>query len=145
MRPGIADRVNRALSTPGYLKVPELTVKFQTDVRRGYETIENPGLIEPYLKKAAAYLQSTFKGAPGVPAAASVAKAAAAAAGATYVAAQRLTADRPQCVTGHGAAVERQDDRRFRWGLPAQRIGASQALLRQRKASVLRREPDPCR
>src|SRR5438132_550493 len=28
MRPGIADRVNRALSTPGYLKVPELTLLF---------------------------------------------------------------------------------------------------------------------
>jgi uncharacterized membrane-anchored protein len=28
MRPGNADRVNRALSTPGYLKVPELTLLF---------------------------------------------------------------------------------------------------------------------
>jgi uncharacterized membrane-anchored protein len=28
MRPGIADRVNRPLSTPGYLKVPELTLLF---------------------------------------------------------------------------------------------------------------------
>jgi uncharacterized membrane-anchored protein len=28
MRPGIADRVNRALSTPTYLKVPELTLLF---------------------------------------------------------------------------------------------------------------------
>ena len=37
------------------LGVPEMSVRFQTDVMRGYQTIENPGLIEPYLTRAAAY------------------------------------------------------------------------------------------
>jgi GWxTD domain-containing protein len=31
--------------------IPELTVKFQTDVSRGFDTIENPGLVEPALKR----------------------------------------------------------------------------------------------
>lgn len=45
---------------PKDLGVPELVVHFQTDVRKGYETIENPGIVEPYLKKAAAHLQAAF-------------------------------------------------------------------------------------
>ena len=38
---------------PADLAVPELTINFQTDVQRGYETIENPGIIEPDLKRYA--------------------------------------------------------------------------------------------
>lgn len=41
---------------PKDLGVAELVVKFQTDVSRGYEVIENPGLVEPYLTKATGYL-----------------------------------------------------------------------------------------
>jgi GWxTD domain-containing protein len=39
---------------PSELGVPELTVSFQTDTSRGYQVIENPGLVEPFLKRAAA-------------------------------------------------------------------------------------------
>jgi GWxTD domain-containing protein len=41
---------------PKELGVPNLTVIFQTDKQRGYETIENPGLVEPYLVRAAAFV-----------------------------------------------------------------------------------------
>lgn len=44
---------------PKDLGVAELTVKFQTDVSRGYEVIENPGLIEPYLTRAVDYFMKT--------------------------------------------------------------------------------------
>ena len=37
------------------LGVPELTINFQTDTGRGNQTIENPGLIEPYLRRVAEY------------------------------------------------------------------------------------------
>lgn len=36
---------------PADAHVPEMTVIFQTDVSRGDQVIENPGLIEPYLHK----------------------------------------------------------------------------------------------
>jgi GWxTD domain-containing protein len=57
---------------PKDLGVAELTVKFQTDVSRGYETIENPGLIEPYLKRAADYFVKNWKAPAGETAAAPV-------------------------------------------------------------------------
>lgn len=40
---------------PADLGVPELVVNFQTNQQRGHQTIENPGLIEPYLKRVAEY------------------------------------------------------------------------------------------
>jgi GWxTD domain-containing protein len=40
------------------LGMTELTVRFQTDVARGAQTIENPGLVEPYLTRAATYLST---------------------------------------------------------------------------------------
>lgn len=43
---------------PRELGVPELTVSFQTDTARGYQVIENPGLVEPYLKRAVAHFSS---------------------------------------------------------------------------------------
>lgn len=46
------DRLNPELG------MTELTVRFQTDVGRGSQTIENPGLVEPYLTRAAAYLSA---------------------------------------------------------------------------------------
>jgi GWxTD domain-containing protein len=50
---------------PKELGVSELVVKFQTDVNRGYETIENPGLVEPYLKRAAEHFALTYKAPAG--------------------------------------------------------------------------------
>ena len=46
---------------PQELGVPELDIFFQTDVLRGYETIENPGIIEPYLHRYVDW----FVGKPG--------------------------------------------------------------------------------
>ncbi|HEX7150622.1 MAG TPA: GWxTD domain-containing protein [Thermoanaerobaculia bacterium] len=43
---------------PPELGMPELTVRFVTDVSRGYEVIENPGLVEPYLRRAAELFSS---------------------------------------------------------------------------------------
>ena len=40
---------------PPTLGVPEMTVTFQTDVSRGMQTIENPGLIEPFLRRVVDY------------------------------------------------------------------------------------------
>lgn len=40
---------------PAGAGVPEMTVTFQTDVSRGNQVIENPGLIEPYLHKVVDY------------------------------------------------------------------------------------------
>jgi GWxTD domain-containing protein len=40
------------------LGLSELTIVFQSDVARGSQTIENPGLVEPYLRKAAAFLST---------------------------------------------------------------------------------------
>ena len=45
---------------PQELGVPELEIKFQTDVSRGYEIIENPGLIEPYLKRYANWFVNKY-------------------------------------------------------------------------------------
>jgi GWxTD domain-containing protein len=45
---------------PKVLNVSELTITFQIDVNRGYDTIENPGLIEPYLSRAADYFVANF-------------------------------------------------------------------------------------
>lgn len=50
---------------PKDLNVAELTVTFQIDVNRGYDTIENPGLIEPYLKRATDYFVANFKAPAG--------------------------------------------------------------------------------
>lgn len=54
---------------PAGAGVPEMTVVFQTDVSRGTQTIENPGLIEPYLHKVVDYMMSERKTAavPGTP------------------------------------------------------------------------------
>jgi GWxTD domain-containing protein len=46
---------------PKDLGVSELVVSFQTDVSRGYETIVNPGLVEPYLKRAINHFVANFK------------------------------------------------------------------------------------
>lgn len=40
------------------LGVPELKVVFQTEVQRGRQSIENPGLVEPLLKRAAAMISN---------------------------------------------------------------------------------------
>jgi GWxTD domain-containing protein len=49
---------------PKELGRSELIVKFQTDVSRGYEIIENPGLVEDYLTRAAESLVNNWKAAP---------------------------------------------------------------------------------
>src|SRR5258708_5509459 len=46
---------------PRDLAVAELTVTFQVDVNRGLDIIENPGLVEPYLTRAAAAFVKNFK------------------------------------------------------------------------------------
>ena len=58
---------------PKELNVPELIVIFQTNAARGHQTIENPGLIEPYLKRVAEYyvsrpLAAAIAPAPAAPA-----------------------------------------------------------------------------
>lgn len=54
--------------------LPELIVKFQTNASRGQQTIENPGLVEPYLKKVAAfYLTKSLPAHDAAPAPAAVA------------------------------------------------------------------------
>jgi GWxTD domain-containing protein len=40
------------------LPMPELVIDFQTNTSRGYEVIENPGLVEPYLKRVVAHYAS---------------------------------------------------------------------------------------
>lgn len=45
---------------PKELGVPELVVRFQTNVGRAQETIENPGLVEPYLKRVAEFVSSHY-------------------------------------------------------------------------------------
>ena len=45
---------------PAELQVPELTVNFVTDTGRGKQDIENPGLVEPYLKRAAAFFSEQY-------------------------------------------------------------------------------------
>jgi GWxTD domain-containing protein len=52
---------------PKDLGVAELSVTFQIDVNRGYDTIENPGLIEPYLKRAEDFMVARFKPPAGTP------------------------------------------------------------------------------
>jgi len=48
---------------PAELGVAELKVDFNTDVSRGFQEIENPGLVEPYLKRAAAHFSTKFAAA----------------------------------------------------------------------------------
>ncbi|HEY0141246.1 MAG TPA: GWxTD domain-containing protein [Thermoanaerobaculia bacterium] len=45
---------------PKELGVPELKVRFQTNVGRAQETIENPGLVEPYLKRMAEFISNRY-------------------------------------------------------------------------------------
>lgn len=45
---------------PKELGVPELAVHFQTNVARAQETIENPGLVEPYLKRVAELISNRY-------------------------------------------------------------------------------------
>ena len=42
------------------LGMKSLTVKFQTDYARGYETIENPGFVEPYLTRVAEHVSGKY-------------------------------------------------------------------------------------
>lgn len=50
---------------PQALGVPEMTINFQTDVSRGDQVIENPGLIEPYLKRVVDFqMQQLFASIP---------------------------------------------------------------------------------
>lgn len=42
------------------LGMKSLTVKFQTDYSRGYETIENPGFVEPYLTRVAEFVSKKY-------------------------------------------------------------------------------------
>ena len=56
----VTDWVYKSMRLPKELGVPELTVRFQTDVARGYQTIENPGLVEPYLKRIVEYQMARF-------------------------------------------------------------------------------------
>jgi GWxTD domain-containing protein len=42
------------------LGMKSLTVKFQTDYGRGYETIENPGFVEPYLTRVAEFVSNQY-------------------------------------------------------------------------------------
>jgi GWxTD domain-containing protein len=49
---------------PKELDVPELVVRFQTDISRGEQVIENPGLVDPYLKRAADHYVSRFAAVP---------------------------------------------------------------------------------
>jgi GWxTD domain-containing protein len=51
----VTEWVYKTNRLPKDLNVPELTIRFQTDIARGYQTIENPGLIEPYLKRVVEY------------------------------------------------------------------------------------------
>lgn len=51
----ITEWVYKTGRLPKELGVPEMTIRFQTDVARGYQTIENPGLIEPFLKRVVEY------------------------------------------------------------------------------------------
>ena len=43
---------------PREVAIPELVVDFQTNTSRGFEVIENPGLVEPYLKRVVDYYAS---------------------------------------------------------------------------------------
>jgi len=52
---------------PAELGRSELKVDFNTDVSRGFQEIENPGLVEPYLKRAAAHFTSKFAAAAASP------------------------------------------------------------------------------
>ena len=48
---------------PAELGVSELKVDFNTDVSRGFQEIENPGLVEPYLRRAATHFSTKFAAA----------------------------------------------------------------------------------
>ena len=45
---------------PAGLGMAELTINFVTDVARGKQYIENPGLVEPYLRKVAAHVSNQY-------------------------------------------------------------------------------------
>lgn len=48
---------------PAELGLAELRVDFNTDVSRGFQEIENPGTVEPYLKRAVAHFTAKFAAA----------------------------------------------------------------------------------
>ena len=48
---------------PADLGMSELTVDFDTDVQRGSQHIGNPGLVEPYLRRAAGYFSNKYAAA----------------------------------------------------------------------------------
>lgn len=48
---------------PPELGMSELNIDFNTDVSRGAQHIENPGLAEPYLRRAAAYFSTKYASA----------------------------------------------------------------------------------
>ncbi len=53
---------------PPEMAVPELVVSFQTNTARGHEVIENPGLVEPYLKRVVEYYATRRSlGGPATP------------------------------------------------------------------------------
>lgn len=56
--------IYKAERLPPEFGIPELTVQFQTDVSRGWETIENPAAVEPHLAKAA---ELSRRAPPGEP------------------------------------------------------------------------------
>jgi len=61
---------------PPEIAIAELVIKFQTDTGRGHQVIENPGLVEPYLKKVAAYYTNRSLAVTAAPAAATASAAA---------------------------------------------------------------------
>jgi GWxTD domain-containing protein len=56
----VSEWIYKSDRLPKDLGMPELVVRFQTNFGRGQETIENPGLVEPYLKKVAAFISSHY-------------------------------------------------------------------------------------
>jgi GWxTD domain-containing protein len=61
---------------PPELGRPELVIEFNTDVSRGSQFIENPGQVEPFLRRAAALLSSRASATTKAPVSASPAAAA---------------------------------------------------------------------
>jgi len=45
---------------PAALSMPELKIDFNTDTARGQQFIENPGLVEPYLRRAAEHFSARY-------------------------------------------------------------------------------------
>jgi GWxTD domain-containing protein len=58
---------------PAGLGVSELAVNFETDVSRGFQDISNPGLVEPYLRRAARWVSIKYGTPQPKPAAAAAA------------------------------------------------------------------------